>query len=172
MMTENKETIKNKFEEDIQGIYLGKDDKIKDLFINANEHAKNSASLKDFKRKLSIYFLKEITLMLKNNELDLNDFFLDALKTSEFWKPLAKLVLLKRIDELKNCKVLKKGKKYDVSDLKDTFFGQFIMNKLKISRRTILAEEEYFKITSAIKKLKYEIPIVVQPTETEKFFSK
>ncbi len=173
-MIENKEieVSINKFKEDFQGVYLGEDEKIENLFGNARELAKNSASVEEFKRKMSISFLKEISLMLKDDELDNNDFFLDALKSSEFWRPLAKLVLLKRIDELKNCKVLKKGKKYDVSGLKDSFFGKFIMNKLNFSRRSVLTEGEYSKITNAIKKLRYEVPIVVQPTETEKFFEK
>jgi hypothetical protein len=163
------EAIKE-FKDNVQGIYLGNEENFKDLFIAAQKQAEIAISLDDFKRRLSLYIIKELSIMVKKNELDHRDFFLDGLKNSEFWKPLAKLVLFKRIEELKNCKVLKKGKKYDVSGLKETFFGKYIMERLKFERRTVLMDEEYTKITNAIKKLNYEVPVVIQPTETEKFF--
>jgi len=169
---ENKEfneAIKE-FKDDVQGIYLGSEDNIKELFFTAQKQAETAISLDDFKRKLSLYFIKELSIMVKNDEFDHRDFFLDGLKNSEFWKPLAKLVLFKRIEELRNCKVLKKGKKYDVSGLKETFFGKYIMERLKFERRSILMDDEYTKITNAIKKLNYEVPVVIEPTETEKFF--
>ena len=169
---ENKEFSEaiNEFKDDVQGIYLGNEDNIKELFITAQKQAETAISLSDFKRKLSLYFIKEISIRVKNDELDHRDFFLDGLKNSELWKPLAKLVLFKRIEELRNCKVLKKGKKYDVSGLKETFFGNYIMERLKLERRSILMDEEYTKITNAIKRLNYEVPVVIQPTETERFF--
>jgi len=173
-MTEESKELEEalkEFKDDIQGIYLGDEHNITDLLLQAKEQAQNYVSLDDFKRKMSMHFLKETSIMLKNNELDHRDFFLDGLKNSEFWKPLAKLVLFKRIEELRNCKVLKKGKKYDVSGLKDTFFGKYIMERLKYERRSVLTDEEYSKITNAIKKLNYDVPVVIEPTETEKFFT-
>jgi len=169
---ENKEFSEaiNEFKDDVQGIYLGNEDNIKELFITAQKQAETAISLSDFKRKLSLYIIKELSIRVKNDELDHRDFFLDGLKNSELWKPLAKLVLFKRIEELRNCKVLKKGKKYDVSGLKETFFGNYIMERLKLERRSILMDEEYTKITNAIKRLNYEVPVVIQPTETERFF--
>jgi hypothetical protein len=115
--------------------------------------------------------LKEITYLVKEDVINHRDFEINTLKKDIKWKPLAKLILLKRIKELKNSQVEKKGKKYYIEDLKNTYFGKFIMDKLDYSRRKVLEEEEYEKIVKAIKKLKYEVPIVVQPTETEKFFN-
>jgi len=173
-MTENAdiEKVLNELKEEVEKFYFGDQAKINDLYSNALERSKNFTSIEDLKRRLNINFLKEIALMLKNDELKHGDFLLDKLKDSEFWKPLAKMVLLKRIEELKKCKILKKGKKYDVSGLKETHFGKFITDKLNFGRRSVVSEEDYNKITDAMKKLKFDLPIVVNPTETEKFFSK
>lgn len=159
------------FKESVQGIYLGNEENLKDIYKLAEEQAKEHVSFDDFKRKFSISFLKEVIMALKNDEINHRDFFLDGLKNNEFWKPLAKLVLFKRIGELKKCKVLKKGKKYDVSGLKETFIGKYIMDRLKFERRSVLKEDEYLKITNAIKQLNYEVPVTIEPTVTEKFFN-
>ncbi len=164
------ENAVKKFREDVQGLYLAKLEYLDQIFTFAQEQAKNHVSMEDFERKMSFNFLKEIILRVKNDELSHKDFFLEGLKSSDFWKPLAKLVLFKRIEELRKCKVLKKGKKYDVSGLKETFIGKYIMDRLKFERRSMLDEIEYLKITSAIKKLKYEVPLLIEPTTTEKFF--
>ena len=173
-MTENVdvEKVLNDLRAEVEMFYFGDQTKIKELYSSALELSKNYTSIEDLKRRVSINFLKEIALMLKNDELNHGDFFLDKLKDSEFWKPLAKMVLLKRIEELKKCKILKKGKKLDVSGLKETHFGKFVMDKLNFGRRSVVSEEEYKKITDALKKLKFDLPVVVNPTETEKFFSK
>jgi hypothetical protein len=140
------------------------------LFSRLRSQIDSNISIENFKRQYFTKFLKEINYMVKNEDLNHRDFDFEELKKRKLWKPLAKIILLKRIEELKNAQVEKKGKKYYVKDLKKTYFGRYIMDRLKFSRRTVLDEKEYEKVVAAIKKLNYEIPIVVQPTETELFF--
>jgi len=158
------------FIDEFEQIYLGKMDDMKSVFLSAKNDVQKYVSSDDFKRRFSMNFLKELTVMLKNEEINHHDFLLDTMKSNEFWQPIAKLILVKRIDELKHCKILKKGRKYNISGLKETFLGKFITDRLGFTRRSIVNDTDYNKITNAIKKLKYEVPIVIQPTETEKFF--
>ncbi len=158
------------FKEELQQIFLGNKDKVNQVLQNAKGLVGNYLNLEDFKRKFSLYLLKELTLMLKNGEINHADFFLDNMRENVLWQPLIKLIFAKRIEELKQCKVLKKGKKYNISGLKETYLGKFIADKLGFTRRTIISDQEYEKLISIIKKLKYEIPVIIQPTETEKFF--
>ena len=156
--------------DEFEQIYLGKMDDVKSIFLSAKNDIQDFVSSDDFKRRFSMNFLKELTIMLKNDEINHREFLLYAMKSNEFWQPIAKLILVKRIDELKQCKILKKGRKYNISGLKETFLGKFIIDRLGFTRRSVVNDTEYDKITNAIKKLKYEVPIVIQPTETEKFF--
>jgi hypothetical protein len=158
------------FKEELQQIFLGNKDKVNQVLQNAKGLVGKYLNLEDFKRKFSLYLLKELTIMLKNGEINHADFFLDNMRENVLWQPLIKLIFAKRIEELKQCKVLKKGKKYNISGLKETYLGKFIADKLGFTRRTIVSDQEYEKLISIIKKLKYEIPVIIQPTETEKFF--
>ncbi len=158
------------FKEEFQQIFLGNKDKVDQVLQNAKGLVGNYLNIEDFKRKFSLYLLKEITIMLKSGEINHKDFFLDNMRENVLWQPLIKLILAKRIEELKQCKVLKKGRKYNISGLKETYLGKFIVDKLGFTRRTIISDQEYEKLINIIKKLKYEIPVIIQPTETEKFF--
>jgi len=158
------------FKEELQQIFLGNKDKVNQVLQNAKGLVGKYLNLEDFKRKFSLYLLKELTIMLKNGEINHSDFFLDNMRENVLWQPLIKLIFAKRIEELKQCKVLKKGKKYNISGLKETYLGKFIADKLGFTRRTIVSDQEYEKLIGVIKKLKYEIPVIIQPTETEKFF--
>jgi len=158
------------FKEDFQQIFLGNKDKVDQVLQNAMGLVGKYLNLEDFKRKFALYLLKEITIMLKNEEINHTDFFLDNMRENVLWQPLIKLILAKRIEELKQCKVLKKGRKYNISGLKETYLGKYIVDKLGFTRRTIISDQEYEKLINIIKKLKYEIPVIIQPTETEKFF--
>ncbi|MGV9205239.1 MAG: hypothetical protein ACOC44_14600 [Promethearchaeia archaeon] len=146
--------------------------KVEYLISSLKNKLQDNVSLDNFKRQFFTAFIKGVISLIKNNELDHRDFDLETLKQKKAWKALAKVILYKRIKELKNCQVEKKGKKYYVEDLKDTYFGKYIMERLKFSlRRSVLNKREYGRIVKAIEKLGYEVPVVVQPTETEKFFS-
>ena len=158
------------FKEEFQQIFLGNKDKVDQVLENAKGLVGKYLNLEDFKRKFALYLLKEITIMLKNEEINHTDFFLDNMRENVLWQPLVKLILAKRIEELKQCKVLKKGRKYNISGLKETYLGKFIVDKLGFTRRTIISDQEYEKLVNIIKKLNYEIPVIIQPTETEKFF--
>ncbi|MBY9004321.1 MAG: hypothetical protein KGD73_10145 [Candidatus Lokiarchaeota archaeon] len=158
------------FKEEFQQIFLGNKSVIDQVLHNAKEVVGKCLNLDDFKRKFAINLLKEITLMLKAEEINHKDFFLDNMRENVLWQPIVKVILAKRIEELKKCKVLKKGKKYNISGLKETYLGKMIVDKLGFTRRSIISDLEYDKLISIIKKLKYEIPVIVQPTETEKFF--
>ncbi|MHA1106275.1 MAG: hypothetical protein ACTSPN_11260 [Promethearchaeota archaeon] len=158
------------FKEEFQQVFLGNKEKIDQVLQNAKSLVGKCINLDDFKRKFSLHLLKEITIMLKHEEINHADFFLDNMRENALWQPLIKLILAKRIEELKQCKVLKKGRKYNISGLKETYLGKMISDKLGFTRRTIITDQEYDKLIGIIKKLKYEIPVIVQPTETEKFF--
>lgn len=161
--------VKDEFFEEF---YFNSEEKrIAHLISELKSQIPSDISLDNFKRQFFTGFIKGIISLIKENELNHRDFDLDALKQRKAWKTLAKVILLKRIKELKNCQVEKKGKKYYIQDLKDTYFGEYILRRLKVSlRRSVLKEDEYNRIVKAIKKLGYEVPIVVQPTETELFF--
>ncbi|MHA1724577.1 MAG: hypothetical protein ACTSXH_07015 [Promethearchaeota archaeon] len=162
MSEEEIEEIVKDFEIQVGEIYLGNKEKIKGVINRAKDLASGYISLEDFKRKLHMNFLKESLLLIKNEQLNHGDFLLEELKKKEFWNPLAKLILFKRIEELCKCKVLRKGKKYDDSGLRRTFIGKYIMNRLNFERRSVLTEDEYLKITNVIKKLNYDLPVVIQ----------
>ena len=164
------DTIIEAFKKNFKEIFSGKIDNLAHAFQNAKDNIQDYETIDEFKRKFIINFLKELTFMLKNLELKHQDFMLNSMRDKKIWQPVAKLILLQRISELKNCKVLKKGKKYNISDLKSTLLGKMILDRLDFTRRSILNEDEYIKVTNAIKRLKYEIPVVVQPTATEKYF--
>jgi hypothetical protein len=166
----NNKSIITTFIEDFQQIYTGSLDNITSVMDSIKDMIGESYSDEDYKRKLSLYFLKEITIMLKNEEIRHQDFFLDNMRENALWQPLTKLILVKRIEELKTSKVLQKGRKFDISGLKQTYLGKIIADKLGFERRKILSNVEYEKLIAMIKKLKYEIPVIIQPTETENFF--
>lgn len=145
---------------------------IENLISELKNEIPDDLSLDNFKRKFFTSFLKGVASLVRDDELDHRDFNLNALKETKAWKALAKVILLKRIKELQDCQVEKKGKKYYIQDLKETYFGKYIMRRLQISlRRSVLEEGEYQRIVKAIQKLDYKVPVVVQPTETESFFS-
>jgi len=169
-MSKDVESVIKSFREEFDKIFLGKVN-IDQVFHNVQNTIGEYVSVEAFERKFSLFFLKEITLMLKNEEINHNDFFLHNMRENALWHPLTKLILAKRIEELKKCKVLKKGKKYDISGLKKTYLGNVIADKLGFTRRSVLSDQEYEKIITTIKKLKYEVPVTIQPTETEKFFA-
>ncbi|MBD3341489.1 MAG: hypothetical protein GF353_20465 [Candidatus Lokiarchaeota archaeon] len=159
------------FKKDFEGFYLGDHMKLEIIIDDLFESMNNDKISKDtLYRQLSLNFLNKIIFMIKEDKLNHRDFFLEALSTHKFWQPLTKMILAKRIEELKGCKVLKKGRKYYIADFKKTYLGKIIVDKLDYSRRSVLQEDEYEKLTRTIKKLNYEIPLVINPTETEKFF--
>ena len=168
-MSDNNPIIES-FKEELQQIFLGPKDKMNQILQNTKSLVGTCANINDFKRKYAINLLKEITLMIKNEEIHHEDFFLDTMREKTLWQPIVKLILAKRIEELKQCKVLKKGRKYNISGLKETYLGKMIADKLDFSRRTIVSDQEYDKLINIIKKLRYEVPVIIQPTETEKFF--
>jgi len=170
-MSENIDSIVKSFREEFDKIIIGKIENIDLIFQNIKRSITDFVSVDDFKRRFSLFFLKEITLMLKNEEINHSNFYLDNMRENVLWQPLTKLILAKRIEELKKCKVLKKGKKYDISGLKETYLGNMIADKLGFARRAILSDLEYENVITTIKKLKYEVPVTIQPTETEKFFA-
>jgi len=164
------DTIIEEFKISFKEIYARGIDNLAHMFQNAKDNVQDYETIDEFKRKYIINFLKELSFMLKNLQLRHQDFNLNSMKDKKFWQPIAKLILLQRISELKNCKVLKKGKKYNITDIKNTLLGKMILDRLDFTRRSILNEDEYVKVTNGIKKLKYEVPVVVQPTATEKYF--
>jgi len=82
------------------------------------------------------------------------------------------MVIVKRIEEFRQKKVVQNGRKFDISDLKSSLLGKEVAKRVGFGNRNILSKAEYALVTEQIKKLKYESPVVIKPTTTEIFFSK
>lgn len=160
--------VKEKF---FQDFYVSsKNAQIEALITKLRGKLQDHGSLERFKRQFFPNFLKGVISLVKHDDLDHRNFDFESLKNEKSYKPLVKVILLKRIEELKNAQVEKKGTKYYVDELKKTYFGKYIMESLEFSRRTVLKKEEYDEVVEAIKKLNYEVPIVIHPTKSELFF--
>lgn len=159
---------------DFKRIYEDGSQNIDSIFNQVHQTVISSkcSSLDEYNRRMTIELLKTLAKLIKFDELNHRSFNIENLKKDEFWAKLKKIILAKRIEELKSCKISKKGKKIDISELKCTYLGMFIVKNLGFERRTILEESEYDTIRAQIRKLKYEVPVTIEPTKTEKFFSK
>lgn len=108
---------------------------------------------------------------LKGNP-KLNHFFdIDKLRDTD-WNLLVKYVTIARMEELNSVKVVRRKKKYGISELRKTYYGKLMLDDLdKINkRRQFLSNDEYQQIKLACRKLNLELPEVIEPTTTEKFF--
>ena len=159
------------FTDDLEKVFFGNMDNFSDLILKLMKKITVYVDSNDFIRKFKIEFLKELMVMLKKKEINHRDFNLEFM-LDEIWQPLKRVILGIRIEELKTSKVLKDGKKYDISGLRATYLGDWILVKLGFGKRKFkLTEEEYNKVLSQIRKLKFDVPITVEPTTTEKFFT-
>jgi hypothetical protein len=124
----------------------------------------------EFNRLFAMNLIKELITMFKNSQLDHRAFNVDGMKKSPYWMPLIKIVMALRIDELKQCKIVQIGKKYDISDLRKSYIGDVIAENL-FQRKHILTGADYAILLQQIKKLNVAPPLTIRPTTTEIFFA-
>jgi hypothetical protein len=94
----------------------------------------------------------------------------DKLKDTQ-WGILVKYVVNARADELKSVKIVRRGKKYDISELKKSYWGKLILKDIITQkRRKTLNQKEYDEIKLACRRINLVLPEVIMPTTTEKFF--
>ena len=88
------------------------------------------------------------------------------------WNVIIKYVTHARMEELKSVKIVRRNRKYGISELRNTFYGKLMLDDLeKVNkRRHFLNSDEYLKIKEFCRKLNLELPEVIEPTTTEKFF--
>lgn len=165
-------TIRKTITEEISSfcIGFGSEYVLKESINSAMLSLNNIVSEDDGLRRVSTFLLREISNRIRLDNLDHRAFNLDTMKTLPSWGPLVKIVLAKRLEELKTCKIVQIGKKFDITDIKKSFFGNLIAEKLGYSRRAILTNIEYQGIITQIKKINCEPPVIIKPTATEKYF--
>ena len=93
------------------------------------------------------------------------------------WKALNQILTVFRLKELSQVKITKKGGRgkglrFDATELSRTFFGKKILKGLGLTRRRVLQADELEKVKQDCARLKLTLPEIVEPTTTEKFFSK
>ena len=92
------------------------------------------------------------------------------------WAVLDQLLTVVRLQELAAAKITKKGGRgaglrYDIGELMNTYYGKSILEGLGLKRRRVATSEELDTIRAALKKIKLELPEVIEPTTTERFFA-
>lgn len=155
-------------QEELAFFYSGSMEKINNLMLDTQNLMEISINEKIYEQKFFVQFLKVITKAIKNGDILHSNFELNNI--DEKWVLLKKQLLILRIEELKTCKVVQKGRKYDISELKLSYLGKEIAKNLSFARKYILTKPEYDKIVFQIRRLKYEVPVIIKPTTTEKFF--
>ena len=159
------------FKTELVEFYSGDDAILTGILDRVARTITETSSEDEFKRKYTLNLIRELSMMVKNNDLDHLSFNVDEMKKYDLWKPLHKIIILKRLEEFKACKVVQYGKKYDVSDLKGCYLGNLILSSIGFGpRRTRLTKEEYEQLVKQINRMKYEIPITIKPTITERYF--
>jgi hypothetical protein len=159
-----------KMKQDFKEIYKGEWNYLESIFNQVGNIIQDYETAEDFNRRFAMNLIKELIIMFKNSQLNHRDFNVDAMKGSPNWMPLIKIIMVIRIDELKQCKIVQIGKKYDISDLRKSYIGNVIAENL-FQRRYILTGADYAVLIQQIQKLNVAPPITIRPTTTEVFFA-
>ncbi len=107
------------------------------------------------------------------DDSSLNKYFdLNKIPATGIWSIYRKIIVSARVNELKQVKIVQRRKKYDLSELRSTFYGKKILEELpELGKRWIFNKEEYNKIKLICNKLKIELPEIIMLTTTEVFFN-
>jgi len=127
----------------------------------------------DEKKAASEFFaglLRTLGVHLKREPKSHRIYDADRLKQLSNWSPILRLVVMTRIKELSETKVLYRKGKYDLSGVKQTLYGKLVMETLGFGSRYVLEKPEYFKFSMKTKEMGFELPQETQPTEAEKYF--
>lgn len=169
--TKNVNEVRSEIKANLKGIFKGNLTPLYKVVDKIGGEIEDFTSMEDYKRRLVMAIIKEISLMVKNGELNHHSFDTDFI-TDDLWTPLKKMVYLKRIEEFKGCKITRKGKSFNISDLKTSYFGRFILFNLGFASRSVINPDEYKMLKKQVTKMNLELPVEINPTDTEKFFEK
>ena len=98
-------------------------------------------------------------------------FDLNAIDDSNF-NYLKKNIIVARREELKVARIVISRKKYDITELRSTYYGKLILKDVpNIGNRRLLNYEEYKGVKEAFLKLNLDLPEEISPTTTEKLFN-
>ncbi len=179
-----KREIKKQFEEVIKQVKLlfareyneleimfpYKSKKIEQLFIDSLELLEEKEDTAKAQREMLNLLMKALIKNLQINGKEHLEYDFDKLKELVRWNPLFKVVAALRVKELKNSKVLLRGGKYDLSAVKQTYYGKKILEACNLGNRYSLTKAEYESFFIKTKKLKLEIPEEIEPTKAEIYF--
>ncbi|MGY5863178.1 MAG: hypothetical protein RTV41_01095 [Candidatus Thorarchaeota archaeon] len=107
---------------------------------------------------------------LQKSPKDHNLFDTDMMQTMDRWKPIQRVVVLNRANELKETKVLFRKGKYDLSGVRQTHYGKKVMETLGLRTRYILSKKEYYDFQIKTQAMGFELPQEIMPTEAENYF--
>lgn len=131
--------------------------------IEMNKELNKTEILKEFIQ----YIGRKLT---ENPKLNLT-FDLDNIPDGQWKSVLSQLVVKARALELKEVKIVSRKKKYDITELRTSYYGKKILEELpELRNRMILGYEDYNKVKRQCGRLKIELPEVIRPTTTELFF--
>ncbi len=155
---------------EIKTFYIAENPVIDMIVKTAGEKINAFTTLDDFVSRLIMNVVQEFAVRMKRDEKEFRKFETDELKKLPQWQVLLKPLYQLMMKELKEARVVRKQKKVDVSEVKDTVLGAKILKTLEFGRRSMLKQTEYQELLAALRKANYEVPVVVEPTKTEQFF--
>jgi len=94
----------------------------------------------------------------------------DMMGNLDRWRPIQKTVVLNRQKELQGTKVLYRRGKYDLSGVKETYYGKKVMETLGLKTRYMLSKKEYIDFQIKTQAMGFELPQEIMPTEAEIYF--
>ncbi|MDX9724019.1 MAG: hypothetical protein RBU37_24930 [Myxococcota bacterium] len=85
---------------------------------------------------------------------------------------LHKMLVGARLKELASARIVRRGKGFNINELNATYYGRKIVDGLGHSRRrSVLDASEFEALRDACAKIKLQLPEIVEPTVTERFFA-
>ncbi|MFW9911539.1 MAG: hypothetical protein ACFFEU_03655 [Candidatus Thorarchaeota archaeon] len=128
---------------------------------------------RDKKKAKSEFFgglMRSLGSILKSAPKEHYKFKAEILAELDRWVPLYKVVVAARARELQSAKVLYRRKKYDLSEIKQTFYGSMVLEALGFGNRSVLNKSEYEIFSSKVNEMGFDLPEEVSPTIAELYF--
>ncbi len=155
--------------EELKKFFDASDEQINSVIVDAIDFV----SQKDKKKAKGEFFgglMRSLGVMLKNSPKEHYKFKAEKLAKLDRWVPLYKVVVAARARELQSSKVLYRRRKYDLSEIKQTFYGKLVLEALGFGNRSVLDKSEYDIFSSKVNEMGFELPEEVSPTTAELYF--
>ena len=96
-------------------------------------------------------------------------------KAETEWKWMNQLLAAVRLKELTLVKIVRKGRKtgmvFDLSELRESYYGKQILKGLNLGTRRVVDKDEFETVKRACAQIKLTLPESIEPTRTERFFA-